>query len=106
MLAHGVNHFVEGAHHDFLEARVYFVDVPHQAFLVLDPFEVADGDASGVGENIREHDDAAARENFIGVRGGGAVGGFRDDASLDGLGIVEGDDVFERRRYEDVGLHG
>ncbi len=105
MLAHGVHHFVEGADHDFLQARLYFVDVPHQAFLVLHPLEVAHGDAAGVGENIRQHDDAAARENFIGVRGGGAVGGFRDDAGFYGLSVVKGDDVLERRRDEDVALH-
>src|ERR1700730_11161241 len=75
MLAHGVHHFVEGAHHYFLQARVHFLDVPHEPFLVLHPFEVAHGDAAGVGENIRQHDNPAARENLIGVRGGGAAFG-------------------------------
>ena len=106
MLAHGVHHFAEGAHHDLLQARVHFLDVPHEPFLVLHPFEVADGDAAGVGENIRQDDDAAAREDFISVRRGGAVGGFHNDAGLHGLGIVEGDDIFKRSRHQDVALHG
>src|SRR6267378_5263535 len=50
MLAHGVHHFVKGTHDDLLQACVDFFDVPHQAFLVLYPFEVADGDAAGVGK--------------------------------------------------------
>src|SRR5260370_4228256 len=106
MLAHGVHHFVEGADHDFLEARVYFVDVPHEAFVVVHPLKVADRGGTGVGEYIRQHDNAAPREDFVSVRRGGAVGGFRDDAGLDGLGVVQGDDVFERGRYQDVALHG
>src|SRR6267143_6178181 len=57
VLAHGVHHFVEGAHDDFLQARVDFVDVPHQAFLVLYPFEIANGDATGVGKNVRQNGD-------------------------------------------------
>ena len=55
---------------------------------------------------IRQDGDAAARENFVGVRSGGSVGGFGDDAGLDGFGVVQGDDVFERRGHEDVALHG
>src|SRR6266481_3922469 len=106
VLAHGVDHLVEGAHDDLLQARVDFVDVPHQAFLVLYPFEIADGDATGVGKNVRQNGDTAARENFVGVGGGGAVGGFSDNASFDGFGVVQRDDVFERCRDQNVALHG
>src|SRR5258706_10258954 len=67
VLAHGVDHLVEGAHDDLLQARVDFVDVPHQAFLGLNPFGIADGDATGVGQLFRQYGDAAARENFVGV---------------------------------------
>ena len=94
------------AHHDFLQARIHFFGVPEQALLILHPFEIADGDAAGVGENVRQHGDAAARENFVGVRSGRAVGGFGDDARLDRFGVVQGDDVFERRGNQDVALHG
>src|SRR5215470_16104784 len=102
MFAHGFHHFVEGSGHDLLQAQIHFVGVPHQAFLVLHPFEVADRHAAGVGQNVRQHGDAAAGENLVGVRGGGAVGGFRDDAGLDGLGVVQGNDVFKRRGNQNV----
>src|SRR6266478_3602432 len=48
MLAHGVHHLVKGTNHDLLQAGVHFFDVPHEAFLVLHPFEVTYRDAAGV----------------------------------------------------------
>src|SRR2546429_5942644 len=51
----------------------------HQAFLVLHPLEVADRNAAGVGKNVRQDGDAAAGENLVGVRCGGAVGSFGED---------------------------
>src|SRR5260370_10654204 len=41
-----------------------FLDVPHQPFLVLHPLKVTDGDAAGIGEDIREHDDSSAGKNL------------------------------------------
>src|SRR4029077_8469033 len=106
VLADGGDHLMEGAHDDLLQARVDFVDVPHKAFLVLYPFEIADGDATGVGKNVRQNGDAAAGEDFVGMGRGGPVGGFSDDASFDGFGVVQRDDVFERCRDQNVALHG
>ena len=51
MLAHGLHHFVKGAHDGFLQAGVHFFGVPDQALLILHPFKIADGHAAGVGEN-------------------------------------------------------
>src|SRR5689334_3295701 len=106
MLAHGLHHFMEGASHDLLQSPVDFVRVPHQAFLVLDPLEIAHGNSAGVGENVRQNNYATARQDFIGVRRGWTVGGFGDDACLNSFSVVKGDDVFERRRHQDVALHG
>ena len=106
MLAHGFEHFLERAHHDLLQPSVDFVSVPHEAFLVLHPLEIAHGDATGVGQNIREHCDAAARQDFVSMRRGRAVSGFGDDAGFDGLGVVQGNDVFERGGDKNVALHG
>src|SRR6266436_6669941 len=55
MLAHGVHHFEESADHNLLQARVDFVSVPHQAFLILHPLKVADSDAASVGQNVGQH---------------------------------------------------
>src|SRR5438874_2846191 len=95
-----------GWDHDLLQARVDLVGVPHQAFLVLHPLEVADRDPAGIRENVREHGDTTAGQDFVSMRGRGAVGGFGDDAGFNGLGIVQGNDVFERRGNQNVALHG
>ena len=75
-----------------------FALLPDGALQVLHPFEVADGDAAGVGQHVRQHEDTFARQDFVGVRRGGAVGGFGDDLGLDLVGVVQRDDVFQRRR--------
>ena len=89
-----------------MQAGGILFEVPHQALLVLHPFEIACGDAAGVGQNVRKHGDAASRENFIGVGSGGAVRGFGDDAGLDRFGVSQGDYIFEGRGDQDVALHG
>src|SRR6266436_8248349 len=106
MLAHGVHHFVEGTHHDLPQALVYFLAIPEEAFLVLHPLEIADRDTAGVGQDVWENGDAAPGEDLVGMRGGGAVRGFRDDAGLDGFGVVQRNHVVESRRDENVALHG
>ena len=40
------------------------------------------------------------------MRRGGAVGRLGNDAGLHGFGVVQSDDVFERRGNQDVALHG
>jgi len=82
MLVCIADHVPEAIHHDFFQAAVDQLLVPEISLPVLHPFEIGNGDAAGVGENVREDDDATAREDFIGVRRGGAVGGFGDDAGL------------------------
>src|SRR5690349_4616074 len=106
VLAHGVEHFVEGADNDSLQAKIHLLGIPEQAFLVLDPLEIADGDAAGVGENIGQDSDAAARENFVRVRRGGTIRGFRNDTRLHDLGVIQRDDVFKRSGNQDVAFHG
>src|SRR5436190_24262830 len=62
MLAHRVHHLVKGTNHDLLQAGVHFLDVPHEAFLVLHPFEVTYRDPAGVGENIRSEERRVGKE--------------------------------------------
>gem|GEM_PF-3614968 len=87
---------VEAVDHDAVEALVDFVLGPEVAHAVLDPLEVAGGDAAGVGEDVGDDEDAFAGEDVVGDGGGGAVGSFAEDAALEFPGIVAGDDVFSR----------
>ena len=47
------------------------------------PIEVGGGDATGVGENVWDDEDALVLENVIGGSRGGAIGAFDDDSGLD-----------------------
>src|SRR5690348_13756982 len=43
--------FVEGFFHDALKLVLNALEIPEVVFQALDPFEIADGDAAGVGED-------------------------------------------------------
>src|SRR5258705_8164274 len=88
MFAHGVDHFVESADHNALQALIDLFGVPEQAFLILHPLEIADRNAAGIGQDVWQDSDSAARENFVGMRRGRAVGSLGDDAGLDGFSVT------------------
>ena len=48
------HHFIEAVLHHVLQALVHFALAPEKALAILHPLEIADGDAAGIGENIRE----------------------------------------------------
>src|SRR5216110_2812207 len=85
--------FVEGAHHDALEAPVHGVLVPEVAAAVLHPLEVAHGHAAGVREDVGNDEDALLLEDLVGGGGGGTVRALADDLRLDLRGVLTGDDV-------------
>src|SRR5690606_16397833 len=70
---------VEGLVHHPVEAAVDAVEAPEVAVAVLDPLEVGDRHAAGVGEDVRDDDDAVLLEDGVGGGGRGAVGALGDD---------------------------
>ena len=52
---------------------------PEEAGAVLDPLEVRDGDAAGVGEDVRHDQDALLVQDLVGALRRRAVGAFDDD---------------------------
>src|SRR5450755_994622 len=56
-------HLREGLLEDFLETDVDLVLFPEQGLEILHPFEVRDGDATGVGQDVGHDRDAAPLEN-------------------------------------------
>ena len=71
---------------------------------ILQPFEVRDGDAARIGEDIRNDHDAFLSEHVIGVGRGRSVGAFQDDLRFDPCRVLACEHVFERGRDEDVAL--
>ena len=101
-----VDYVAEALGHDVVEALVDFGLGPEVAHAILDPLEVAGGDASGVGEDVGDDEDALVAEDLVGDGGGGAVGAFAEDLAADTFGVFAGDDVLGGCGDEDVALVG
>lgn len=95
-------HAGKSAGHDFFEFGVYFVKVPAVAVEVLRPFEVADGDAAGVGENVGNDDGAFLVEYVVRFGSGWPVRKFENDVGVYFVRVVFVNDVFKRGGGEDV----
>src|SRR4249919_1154278 len=93
--------FVEGVFHDVEKALVDFAFAPEEALAVLDPLEVADGDATRVAENVGYGEDSFGIHNGIGLPRGGAVGAFAENARLDLMSVLLGDLIFDSSRNGD-----
>src|SRR5216684_2172012 len=84
------DHFIEGIVHDVEEALVHFALAPEEALAVLDPFEIADGNAARVAENVRYGKDSLAIDDRVSLPSGGAVGARAENPGLNLFGILFG----------------
>src|SRR5271166_6161447 len=96
------DHFVKRAFHYVQEPLVDFAFAPEESLAVLNPFEIADGDAAGVAENVRDSENAFGINDSIGLPGGGAVGALAKDFALHLMGVLLGDLVFDGRGNEHI----
>src|SRR5471030_1990313 len=103
LLRHGP-HGVEGFLHDARQAGVDLVLAPEEAGKILHPFEVADGDAAGVGQYVRHDQHVLVGQDVVRFRRGRAVGAFEDDLGADARRVGGRDLLFQRGRDQDVGL--
>src|SRR5918992_1325215 len=65
--------------HEILEPLVDALLAPAFALQVLHPFQVANRDAAGAAEDVRDHPHAAVLEEHVAVRGGGMVRELEDE---------------------------
>src|SRR5713226_7023235 len=91
------HHFIEGIIHHVEEALVYLALPPEEALAVLHPFEIADGDAPGVAENVRHGEDALGIDNRVGLPGGGAVRALAENPGLHLISVLLSNLVFDGR---------
>ena len=96
------SHGIEAVDHDFLETLVYRSYVPKVAHSVLDPFEIGNGDPSGIRQNIRDNEYFFVEENVIGLGCRGTIGALANNLGFDAAGIFAGDLIFRGRRKQDV----
>ena len=78
---------VEGAIENLIFAPRHFLFFPEQLLQVLHPFEIADHDAAGIAEDVRNQEDLvlALFQHQVGIRRGRTVGAFRQHAALAGF---------------------
>src|SRR4030042_2292306 len=81
---------VEGRGHLDIELPEDLVLLPVIIHIALDLFEVAAGDSPGVGQDVRDDEDAPLADRPVGVDGGRTIGPFSDDpdAPMDKLHIL------------------
>src|ERR1700690_625300 len=89
------NDFVEGTVHHVVEAFVDFAFAPEETLTILNPFEIADGDAAGVAEDIRDSEDALGINDGVGLPGSGTVGTFTENLALNLVGVLFGNLIFD-----------
>src|SRR6266576_5278386 len=58
-------HFIEGIVHHVEEALVHFALPPEETLTILDPFEIADGDAASVAQDVRHGEDALGIDDGV-----------------------------------------
>src|SRR5215472_2446797 len=97
-----VNYIFERLAQDELQLLVDCGFFPEVTLPVLHPLEVRSGYATGVGENVRNHEHLLIRQNLVGRSGGGTVRAFTNNLGLDAGGVLAANHVFDRRRYQDV----
>src|SRR5260370_20752222 len=61
------HHLIEGIVDYVVEALVHFALPPEETLAVLHPFEIADGDATRIAENVRHGEDALGVDNRVGL---------------------------------------
>src|SRR5260370_17214787 len=100
------HHFIEGIIHHVEEAFVHFAFAPEETLAVLYPFEIADGDAAGVANNVRHGENALAIHNPVGLPGGAPVRALAENPGLDLIGVLLGTLVFNGGRNGDLARLG
>ena len=78
------------------------VAAPEEPAEILHPFEVRDGDAAGVREDVGQDRDAPLGEDRVGLERGRAVRAFRDQPRLDPVRVLLGHLILARGENENV----
>src|SRR6185436_11615935 len=79
---------IKAGNHCFLKSLIDYVFPPKVSHPVLNPFKVRDSDASGVRENVRDHEDPLLMQYLIRRSRGGPIRSFREDLTFDLVGVL------------------
>ena len=73
---------------------------------ILDPFKIADGDTTSIGENIGNYQNSALMEDLVRFRSGRIIRRFDDEFRLHQRGGLGGELTTERRRNQQIAFGG
>src|SRR5262249_27020588 len=94
-------HLMKCLQYQLFQLVVDLLLAPQELLNILHPFEIGDGDAAGVAEDVGDDEDIAVFENRVGLRRGGAVGALGEDAAAQLGGVLRVDDALEGGRHQD-----
>src|SRR5579862_8672130 len=95
VLLRPIPYLCERAMHHLLETSVDLVLVPEERLQILDPLEIGDRHAAGVGEDVGYDGDAALLEQDVRVGSDRTVGRLEDEPRLNTPRVLLGDLVLE-----------
>src|SRR5579859_943325 len=93
---------IKAAIHNHFQFFGNLLHAPEEALQILYPLEVADGNSTSIGQNIRDHHTALLEENGIGFRGGRTISGFRNNPGLHPVGIGRCDHTLSCGWHQDI----
>jgi hypothetical protein len=91
-----VTEVIPGSDHASAQAFFNVFPAPPVGLVALDrPFEVADQDTAGVGEDVGDDGDPVGLQDLVGLRGGGAVSSLHDQGGAHAARIGGGEHAFD-----------
>src|SRR5579884_1724416 len=92
----------EGPIHNDLQLLGDLFHAPEEALQVLYPFKVADGNATGIGQDVRNNHDALLKENPVRFWRGWPIRRLRDNARLHSISVGCGEDTLGSSRNQNI----
>jgi hypothetical protein len=88
------------------EDRVKFladtIQIPTVILTILNPFEITDRHATGIGKNIRQDGDTTIKQSLVGICIDRTVGTLDDIFRFDSIDVFAGDHTTQRRGNQEI----
>ena len=86
---------LKGLAHGLAESFVYLFLGPEQLGQPLDPFEIRNGDAAGIGQDVRNQKHSLVGENLVSARSCRTIGSLCNNPGPDAIGVRFGNLVLQ-----------
>src|SRR5262245_27359766 len=93
---------IKTIHHNLFEAFVDGFEIPKITLAILNPLEVRNRDASGIGKNVWNDEDFLVKQDLVRLSRSRTVGALADNARLDAVSILVSNLVLCGSRKQDL----